>query len=99
MTCIGLGKVTVTTSGTPILLSSVTSQQKVHKILVSFDPADGSSEYVYVKDSGGNIYAGLSLTGSPVVIGGDPGNQLDTTKFKIDSSANGKGPIVGIDVE
>jgi hypothetical protein len=99
MTSIGLGKITVATAGTPIPLSTITSQKKVHRILVTYDPADGASSYIYVKDSNGNLYAAVSATSGVVIIGGDEGNQLDTTKYQFDASGNSKGAIIGIDIE
>jgi hypothetical protein len=97
MTSIGLGKVTVATAGIPTLLSTLTTLIKVHRIIVSADPAD-TTAYVYIKDKSGNIYAATSLNGGPIIIGGDESNQVVVANYQIDASANGKGPIVGLDI-
>lgn len=97
MQSIGLGKISVPTFGTPVPLAS--SRTKCHRIMVTYDPADGSGAYIYIKDVNNNIYAALSITSAPVTIGGDPGNQLDLSTYKMDASANSKGGIVGYDIE
>ena len=94
----GLGKVTVATAGTPILLSTLTTLTKVHRILVSFDASDSSSLWIYVKDKAGNKYASLSSATPAIIIGGDESNQVVVANYQIDSSSNGGGPIVGLDV-
>ena len=98
MQSIGLGKVTIATAGIPVPLSTLTTFLKVHRIIVTYDPSDGATPYVYVKDKAGNKYAATSITGSPIVIGGDESNQIVVANYQLDSSANNTGAIVGIDV-
>lgn len=96
MQWIGLGKVTVATSGTPVPLS--TTQSKCNQVWFSFDPTD-TTAIIYVKDPSGNKMAALSSSSvQPTIFGGPGENILDLRNFYVDSSANGKGPIVAYGV-
>lgn len=93
----GMGKMAVVASGTPVPLSLVVL--KVNTLLITYDPADGTS-FVYVKDVAGNILAAMaSPNANPIVLTAPGGNQLDLRNFQIDSGTNGKGPYVGYGVD
>ena len=98
MTWIGKGKVTVGSAGTPVVLSA--SQLKVNTIMFTYDPAD-STTTVYVKDASGNVLAPMSPSGStqPLQFVSPSGNQLDLSKFYVDSALSGKGPYVAYAIE
>lgn len=95
MTITGLGKITVTTAGTPVQVTATPT--KVHQILFSFDPADTTST-IFVKDAAGNKIGALALGQPPLPFGGgsDAGDEIDISTLYVDANANSKGPIVGI---
>lgn len=96
MQVIGLGKITVATAGTKVAFS--VTAVKVHKVIVTFDPADTSAT-VYVKDAAGTIIASLVTGNPPLVIGGgDGGNELDISTLFADTGTNSKGPYVGYEL-
>lgn len=96
MQWIGLGKVPVPSSGTPVKLSLV--RKAIHSIIVTYDPADAGS--VFIKDPSGFVIATMRPTVSSAFIlaSGSGQNALDLSQFEIDSSASGGGPYVGYSV-
>jgi len=95
MTWIGLGKVTVTTAGTPVRLSNV--KLKVHSVLITYDPTDTGG--VFVKDDSGNIMAALgSSSAAPVLLESLGGDEIDLAKIQVDVQTNGKGPYVAYSI-
>jgi hypothetical protein len=101
MLWVGLGKVAVATAGVPVPLSTLYAPTlKVNTVMVTYDPADGSST-VIVKDRAGNIMANMSSVQAPPTVFTAPGgDQLDLRDFQIDvaSGSNGKGPTVALGI-
>ena len=90
MTWIGMGKVTVSTAGTPVALSA--NRLKVHSVIITYDPVDTGA--VYVKDSSGNLMAALGASASPVILESLGADEMDLSKLQVDVQTSGKGPIV-----
>jgi hypothetical protein len=95
MTWKGLGKVTVATAGTPVSLATLipAADAKFFALKVTYDAADTGT--ALVKDRSGNVMAQMvAATAQPVDFVGSGSNCLNSVDFQIDSSVNGKGPIV-----
>jgi hypothetical protein len=92
-----MGKVAVASHGTPVPLS--VDPVKINTLLVTYDPADGTST-IMIKDVAGNVIAAMaSASAPPIQITAPGGNQLDLRNFQIDSGSDGKGPYVGYGVD
>jgi len=97
MLWVGLGKITVATSGTPVPLLGKYVTSKVNMLQFTYDPAD-STAIIYVKDRSGNIMAAVT-TAAPLLFTAPGSNQLNLVDFQIDSGTNSKGPYVAIGID
>jgi len=99
MTWKGLGKVAVTTAGSPVSLSTLipASDAKFYALKITYDSSDTGT--IIIKDRNGTAMANMSsATAQPVDFTGSGSNCLNSIDFQIDASINGKGPIVAYGV-
>ena len=101
MQLVSFGKITVTTSGTPV---AVTVDQGLFASKITFRPASANSGITKVLDNAGNIAAELQKPASGhtdefCVGGGDGGNSVQLSQFKLDAATSGDGMYVSYEVK